>query len=659
MLRNYLFFLIGFFFSIELLCAQNATKLPFLESAIQTFQGNAPYSEKLAMAQKLAKSKEYYPEILERLSHPAPLVRLWFLRTLAEFDQELWQEFPLKNTASNEPAVLIKTEPSAVLYSFPEFSSIRPVKFSFTTSLSAIGGTLRIGAEEFIFGFNSSAYHFYRKGETPNSVSWTPCFLEERVVEGNLRDKYVNQLNQQEFPVEIWTALNQRLLKDEISFSEQNKLTLEKVRENKEWNLLDTPNLRKYIVLMETESSRPFLNVYPNEKVHLQVVCYEDFLCLYLFYAKDIYPQQLQRKQKTIMRCYEELFIPYVSSKSAPIKITLTNSIWNENIQAFEDPFLYKITPLILDENPEIRYQALDLLVRASKEGGRDYIRRLLECKIPSILNFLKREGLLDSITQLYRNKILDAFNQERRAGAGHYEGQFRDVTLMGRQVIGECLLELVSRHNDDLENLMIRMLACQALQELQYSPNWFRNKMEILRQSIDNLMTPEAIPEQWQEDEIKRRLWIEALRELGSVVASALYMLGEDSHFKREETQLLSYIRSGYDPFGRSLLYVEMDLAYLYLRFRMYERALDRYFMIIKNKSYNKNQLSIVYYNMACSYAMKRMKKEALDAFRISVEDCEYSNLEWLLKDRDLDYIRNEPEFIRLVKKLEDFNNR
>jgi hypothetical protein len=73
----------------------------------------------------------------------------------------------------------------------------------------------------------------------------------------------------------------------------------------------------------------------------------------------------------------------------------------------------------------------------------------------------------------IYREKILASFNRESTGGFGHYDGQFLDVTLMGRESTVSLLWEIFAKNNDDLENSAYRILAGQALQELQYTPPW------------------------------------------------------------------------------------------------------------------------------------------------------------------------------------------
>jgi non-specific serine/threonine protein kinase len=58
------------------------------------------------------------------------------------------------------------------------------------------------------------------------------------------------------------------------------------------------------------------------------------------------------------------------------------------------------------------------------------------------------------------------------------------------------------------------------------------------------------------------------------------------------------------------------------------------------------------VLYNAACTYGLLKMKTEALDAFRRSV-DAGYSNPDWCLQDPDLTVLHDDPEFKKLAAGL------
>lgn len=59
----------------------------------------------------------------------------------------------------------------------------------------------------------------------------------------------------------------------------------------------------------------------------------------------------------------------------------------------------------------------------------------------------------------------------------------------------------------------------------------------------------------------------------------------------------------------------------------------------------------SVVHYNLACSLALLNEPREAIAALRQALE-CGYSDIEYLKIDSDLDTLRNEPEYRRLLRR-------
>jgi tetratricopeptide (TPR) repeat protein len=59
------------------------------------------------------------------------------------------------------------------------------------------------------------------------------------------------------------------------------------------------------------------------------------------------------------------------------------------------------------------------------------------------------------------------------------------------------------------------------------------------------------------------------------------------------------------------------------------------------------------VFYNMACLYSLMGKKKEALIMLKRAIK-AGYMDLRWMKKDKELDPIRNTPQFKKLEKYLE-----
>ena len=59
-----------------------------------------------------------------------------------------------------------------------------------------------------------------------------------------------------------------------------------------------------------------------------------------------------------------------------------------------------------------------------------------------------------------------------------------------------------------------------------------------------------------------------------------------------------------------------------------------------------------VVHYNLACSLALKRRFKEALETLNHAVE-LGYKDIKWMMEDPDLASLRNHPEFERLLERI------
>jgi hypothetical protein len=59
-----------------------------------------------------------------------------------------------------------------------------------------------------------------------------------------------------------------------------------------------------------------------------------------------------------------------------------------------------------------------------------------------------------------------------------------------------------------------------------------------------------------------------------------------------------------------------------------------------------------VVYYNLACSYALTGQKDEALGALREALE-LGYRDLEHIRQDQDLEILRGDRRYVELVEQL------
>lgn len=78
------------------------------------------------------------------------------------------------------------------------------------------------------------------------------------------------------------------------------------------------------------------------------------------------------------------------------------------------------------------------------------------------------------------------------------------------------------------------------------------------------------------------------------------------------------------------------------------------------KQKAKYTNGMSSLYYNISCGYALLHQNDSALSYLQKAV-DSGYSNRSWVMKDSDLNNIRNEPKYLAIIeqlKKLENFED-
>jgi TPR repeat protein len=86
------------------------------------------------------------------------------------------------------------------------------------------------------------------------------------------------------------------------------------------------------------------------------------------------------------------------------------------------------------------------------------------------------------------------------------------------------------------------------------------------------------------------------------------------------------------------------------YLQKRDFRRAALSFEISLQAGNEHPNLL----YNLACVYSLSRNKKKAFDYLQQAVKKG-FNNLELIKKDKDLDFIRNEKEFIEITRELND----
>jgi len=61
-----------------------------------------------------------------------------------------------------------------------------------------------------------------------------------------------------------------------------------------------------------------------------------------------------------------------------------------------------------------------------------------------------------------------------------------------------------------------------------------------------------------------------------------------------------------------------------------------------------------VAHYNLACSLALKNRKKDAVESLRDAVERG-YNDVDWMIRDSDLENLRKYTPFLELVRKVEN----
>jgi len=89
------------------------------------------------------------------------------------------------------------------------------------------------------------------------------------------------------------------------------------------------------------------------------------------------------------------------------------------------------------------------------------------------------------------------------------------------------------------------------------------------------------------------------------------------------------------------------IPLAEAYTRQGLYDKGLkiDRRLSILREKD------PVVHYNLACSYALVGKKQEAIQALKSAIQ-LGYVDLKYMGQDPDLETLREDAEFLDILKK-------
>jgi|TARA_B100001093_G_C26763025_1_gene986602 hypothetical protein len=113
-----------------------------------------------------------------------------------------------------------------------------------------------------------------------------------------------------------------------------------------------------------------------------------------------------------------------------------------------------------------------------------------------------------------------------------------------------------------------------------------------------------------------------------------------------------IGFFESIYKRDNKEVRIIEI-LGHLYTVTKQYKLGLKMDRLLVHHKPED----SISHYNLACSYSLVEDTSNTIKYLTLAVE-LGYDDFEWMNKDPDLDFIREDPEFLQIlisIKKPED----
>jgi len=199
----------------------------------------------------------------------------------------------------------------------------------------------------------------------------------------------------------------------------------------------------------------------------------------------------------------------------------------------------------------------------------------------------------------------------------GFYEGQFNELVKMGKGVT-PFLLEIF---RNETRPHPLRSLSIDAFGEIQD-----KSVIPKLREFYEN------------EDYAPFR----------SSIVFTLAKLGDMHYANQLINSYREYIQKNPDnPQAQAEGY--SALAHAYARLEKQEEAIDCYKKAI---DLNPENAYIHYYNMACAYSVMKRVEEGLEALKKAIDNG-YDDHDWMMLDGDLNNLRKDPRFKKLVERI------
>ena len=222
----------------------------------------------------------------------------------------------------------------------------------------------------------------------------------------------------------------------------------------------------------------------------------------------------------------------------------------------------------------------------------------------------------------------------------GFYDGQFAAVGEIGSEA-GDVLLRMVL--DQERFPISIRQFAVRALAEVGTARH-----VPALKKFHDDLLGSYG-----PDDRFRSMSSNEEDKVMQQFARRVLARLGEPEPCRKQ-------IRYYEEKIGMNRRYrneyagpYQYDLAYEWHQIRDYEKAMKAYHRYLENYSVAElrhyNDRYLAWYNLACIASKLNQQQKALYYLARAFQE-NYTDFQWLELDRDLDNIRNLPEYKKLV---------
>jgi tetratricopeptide (TPR) repeat protein len=226
-----------------------------------------------------------------------------------------------------------------------------------------------------------------------------------------------------------------------------------------------------------------------------------------------------------------------------------------------------------------------------------------------------------DVVAKLYRGVLVKLFSEVDTGG--QYPGQYATIARLGPKAIPS----LLSLMDDSLEG---RRTVTGGVTAIVSALADFKDDRVIKR--LEGL---------WEFLE-RRRAENMANSSLEQTTAVTLAKLGADKQFKKLLEAQLEEAKKNPSPS------TYQNVAILYHHVGQYDKS-QLWFLRAAESAGMAGYIH--HYNLACAYAMGKKLDKAVEALAIAIKNG-YANFEWMVKDKELDAIRNEAGYIELLKK-------